>query len=124
MLTFIQLALASHLATVSIEPRVEPKTAPHATEDIKSMISLYADRYHVSSQVLTKIVECESSFNTDATNSNQWEFSRGLVQINLLTHPEVTEEQATNPSFALDFLAKNVAKGKGKMWSCYSIVNK
>lgn len=46
------------------------------------------------------------------------EQSYGLAQIHVPVH-SVTVEQATQPLFAIDFLAKNIAKGKAGMWTCY-----
>jgi len=49
----------------------------------------------------------------------QREQSFGLVQIHLPAHTNVSKEQALDPEFAIDFLAKNLAQGRGAMWSCY-----
>lgn len=43
--------------------------------------------------------------------------ARGLVQITECWWPKVTDEQADDPDFALDFLAKWLAKGHCKLWS-------
>jgi hypothetical protein len=47
------------------------------------------------------------------------EQSFGLVQIHLPAHPQVSKEQALDPEFAINFLAKSLQNGKGGMWSCY-----
>jgi len=47
------------------------------------------------------------------------EESYGLVQIHVPVH-DVTIAEAIDPEFAIDFLAKNIAKGKASMWSCYT----
>ena len=51
----------------------------------------------------------------------QREQSFGLVQIHLPAHRTITKEQALDPEFAIDFLAKNLAQGRGTMWSCYKM---
>lgn len=88
--------------------------------DISSIISRKAFVYDVDEHLISEIVQCESSFNLDATNITKKEKSYGLVQINTLVH-DVTIEQAKDPEFAIDFLAKNIKKGKADdMWvTCY-----
>lgn len=46
------------------------------------------------------------------------EQSYGLAQIHLPAHPHITKEQAIDPEFAVEFLAKNLANGKAGMWTC------
>jgi len=53
---------------------------------------------------------------------NRWgltgrEQSFGLAQIHLPDWPSVTQEQARDVDFALDFMASNLSEGKN-IWSC------
>lgn len=77
--------------------------------------------YGVDVNLMRHIIFCESSFNVDAKNISKREASYGLVQINTLVH-DVTIEQAKDPEFAIDFLAKNIKKGKAEdMWvTCFT----
>lgn len=88
--------------------------------DIYMTIDRLAFVYSVDSLVMKRIVFCESSYNPQAVNINSREVSRGLVQINTLTH-NVTKEQAEDPEYAIRFLAKNLKEGRAdEMWvSCY-----
>ena len=90
------------------------------TTEIKALIDETAAAHGVSAVVMKRIVQCESEYNIDAVNKTSKEYSVGLVQINRLAHPHITVEEAKDPEFALTFLAKNLAKGKGRMWTCYS----
>ena len=47
------------------------------------------------------------------------EDSWGLVQIHLPSHPEISKEQALQPRFAVEFMAKQFSKGKASQWSYY-----
>jgi len=47
-----------------------------------------------------------------------YEQSYGLAQIHLPAHTHVSKEQATNPLYAADFLARNLAVGRASMWTC------
>lgn len=104
--------LTSFVQPILAEAPIRPKT-------IDEMISYYAQMYSVDESVMHKIVKCESGYNPNAKNITQKEKSYGLSQINLLAHKHITIEEATNPDFALDFLASNLAKGNGKIWTCY-----
>lgn len=118
-IVLLLVAITTKLSTanaVTIE-YVPVKTIP-------SIIRQQAFKYSVSEKLMTDIIMCESSMNPNAENITQREESFGLVQINRLAHPHITEEQAKEPEFAVEFLAKNLSLGKGKMWSCYSKVKR
>lgn len=105
-------------------------TAPVATKTVTTVtpkplslpekVELIAKRYGVQPLLMKRIIECESSFNPDAVGDNGTSF--GLAQIHLPAHPDITKEQATNPDFAIEFMAKALAKGQGQMWTCYNMM--
>lgn len=82
---------------------------------------------------MKSIVNCESQYNVAIQSAHRYtatnaprgykqgdrEQSFGLVQIHVPVHP-VTREQAIQPIFAIDFLAKHIAQGQASMWSCYN----
>ena len=84
---------------------------------LDQLITFYSLKYNVKESVMRKVISCESSYKIKAVGDGGKSF--GLVQIHLPSHPYVTKEQAFDPDFALNFLASNLAKGKGKMWTCY-----
>lgn len=81
---------------------------------------------------MESIISCESGWNHTIQSNHVYternvpkgykigdrEQSFGLVQIHLPAHPSITKEQAKDPEFALEFLAKNIAAGKSSMWTC------
>lgn len=91
-----------------------------------------AEEYGVSVHAMNAIIQCESQWNpsiqsrevyrTDRPHegvvAGQREESYGLAQIHLPAHPHITKEQATNPEFAIEFLARNLAAGRAGMWTC------
>lgn len=95
----------------------EPVKTEWTVEEVKSMVDYYADKYGVSRQLMQKVVNCESSYNYKAVGDGGKSF--GLSQIHKPSHPSVTYEESTNPDFALDFMASNISKGKGNMWTCW-----
>lgn len=103
--------------TMATAPIVEQIKQP-VLLTIPQKIVVYADKYDVSAAVISNIISCESQFNPNAVGDNG--HSRGLVQIYDDYHPEVTHEQAFNEDFAIEFLAKKLAKDQGYLWSCYN----
>lgn len=87
--------------------------------DVKGLIAYYANEYQVSAYQLEKTLFCESSLNPNAKNITSRERSYGVAQINLMAHKNITIEQATNPQFAIEWTAKQFAKGNAKIWTCW-----
>lgn len=93
----------------------------------------YAEDYHVKPKTMLDIINCENKeWDTDLQSGlkykqgNRWkqpagsrEKSFGLAQIHLPDNKQVTYEEATDPDYALDFMASNISKGRATMWSCY-----
>ena len=114
--TIVGILLLSFLFVVFMPPQ---KISYAAIPTLNDKISSIAFKYHVPEKTMFKIISCESSFNPNNHTQSSRENSWGLVQINLKAHPEITQEEAVNPDFALNYLAKNLAKGNGGMWTCY-----
>jgi len=98
-----------------------PKLTKVERNDINRIIERKAFSYGLNPILMAEIVDCESGFNLKAEHISTKERSYGLVQINTLVH-DVTIEQATDPEFAIEFLAKHLKEGKGDtMWvTCYA----
>lgn len=131
LLWAIALVITTNLATanavtlwdVGIDTPRKANFAPEREVDIKVLLHHKIEKYGLETSIfvpkLTDVIQCESSFNPNAINSTPREYSVGLVQINLWAHPHITEEQAKDIDFALDFLVKNVSEGRGYWWTCY-----
>lgn len=109
---------------IQVQAPTTPKLSPKLpvvkrkpTEAQIALINQKALQYGVSTTTLTKVISCESSFVETAMGDGG--YSRGLVQIHAKYHPDVTYAQATDPEFAIDFLARNLSEGRGSMWTCY-----
>ena len=85
-------------------------------ERIFEEIEVAGKRYNVSTSTLHAVIKCESRYDRFALGDHGW--SRGLVQIHGKYH-DVSDEEAYDPEFAIDFLAKHVSEGKGSLWTCY-----
>ena len=102
-------------------------------ETIEEKIARYSEMYGVPYSRIYNTIECETAhtFDTNIQSNLRYDFSSkkrgivlgereqsyGLAQIHLPDHPEVTIEQATNPDFAIEFMAKNMSLGR-KWWYC------
>jgi soluble lytic murein transglycosylase-like protein len=128
MLKYILTVAMCTLLTASIANAVtiEPKTV--TVVEVKKLISIddkilkYANQYNVNLQLMRSVVDCESSFNPNAVGDNG--HSRGLVQIYDNYHPTISHEQAFDPDFALEYLAKEISEGRGRQWSCYRMLTR
>jgi soluble lytic murein transglycosylase-like protein len=85
--------------------------------DIQHLVRRYAFVYDVPEEELFYVLNCESSMNPKAVGDSG--HSRGLSQIHDVYHPEVSQEQAFSPDYAIRFLAKAISEGKGGQWTCW-----
>lgn len=130
----VQIATATAPLTVAgTTPMVVSTHKPLTPREI---VSVKSKEYGVSETIMVGIIDCESSWDTTLQSKHLYSFSDprrsivkgerersyGLVQIHLPDHPNVTLEQATDPEFAVDFLAKNIAQGRLGMWSCAELL--
>ena len=72
------------------------------------LIAEKAKETGVPASLISAIIKQESGFNPDAENVSDKERSYGLGQINLNAHPQITEKQAKDPSFAVNFVAQRL----------------
>ena len=86
------------------------------TEKIKEEIEKVAKEYGVSAEVMHTVINCESQYNPKALGDSG--HSRGLVQIHDEYH-DVSDEDAYDPAFAINFLAKALSNKQGYLWTCY-----
>lgn len=114
------LFIATFLGTsvlVASSDDLPPSYVPSVHQVIVRQSRIYA----VPEKTIEAIVSCESSGNPYAHKLTKREDSWGLVQINLLAHPEITKEEAINPDFAVSYLASELSTNHGGMWSCYGV---
>lgn len=83
---------------------------------------------------MDKVISCESGYNPtiqshhrykkdrphEGVVAGQREQSFGLVQIHLPAHPNVSYQDALNPEFSVEFLAKKLSRDAGSHWTCYN----
>lgn len=87
--------------------------------DIDALIKEDAAKYHVNYDHLYSVLDCESAGFKDVKIRGDNGLARGLAQIRSDYHPEITDEQADDPVFAVDYIASEFSKGNQRMWSCW-----
>ena len=93
-------------------------------EDVKSLALEQVKLYNLPRNRFMYTLECENGFR--ATGQSKYvkdgvqEESYGAVQINLPSHPGITQEMAENPYFAVPWMAEQWGMGNASMWSCYT----
>jgi len=70
--------------------------------DISNLVVKSAQENELDPALLASHLWTESGYNPKAFNNGDY----GIAQINLASHPDVTEEQANDPNFAIPFAAK------------------
>lgn len=102
-------------------------------ERIQQEIEEQAAAYGRSARYMAAVIDCESMGSTTIQSGHTYGFTNikkgiykgdreqsfGLAQIHLPDHPGVTREQAEDPAFAINFMAKNLGKVK---WYCEDII--
>lgn len=100
---------------------------------VQRLVNIYAKQYGVSAGAMMRTLTNENrTFQFDIQSGikykagNRWkqpagsyEKSYGIAQIHLPDNPEVTREQAIDPAFAVEFMAKKFAEGRQRMWMGY-----
>lgn len=135
------------LLTIKIDGQVvEAETAETATQVIveekgdKVQIELPQDSGTIEDQIrqiakendfewedyLVRLAKCESNFNPNAVNiqgnTPKGSRDRGIMQINDYWHKEVSDEQAFNLEWSVNWAIENINAGRQDMWSCNRII--
>lgn len=97
----------------SLPPKVE-----FSTTTAESIVRAYAARYGVSGDEMWGTILCEDKPLNPSIRGDEG-LARGLVQIRSDYHPEVTDKQADDPFFAIDFMARYFKAGKQSQWTCW-----
>lgn len=119
--------------TSADEPIIVPQECPGT---IQQKVNCYADKYGVDRKLANYIVKNESGYDplnkSDMGITCRYKNSpyyskpveaRGLMQITKCYYPSVTDVQAYNPDFNLDFGMKIIAQGKSVCRSQFTTCN-
>lgn len=91
------------------------------TENLEEKSDRIALAHNIATSTLRNLVWSESRWNPNADNG----YDRGLTQINRAAWPQVTDSEAFDPEFALNFAADKIAHHQESYWvvcNCYALV--
>lgn len=91
-------------------------TTPVVSETLQEKADRIAIENGVSTTTMHAIIDTETGGTWDPSRVNHETGDYGLVQINLRYSPDVTKEQALDPDFALNYLAKEIKAGHESRW--------
>ena len=109
---------------VKLEADIRPIPKVLTKADLTQIVYQYGEQYHVDPHVMIKTINCEDTTwepqkQSDIVKDGERERSYGLAQINIPSNPDVTIEQAQDPNFAIEWMAKEMSDGHSNKWSCY-----
>lgn len=142
-------AISQTIEPVTTEPVIEiPPVEPTAREKMQTadfekrlqivteIVKRKALQYGVSETQMLVTLKCENrDLVTTLQSGHRYRFedlrrgirigeqerSFGLSQIHLPDHPSVSYEQATDPEYAIDFMAEHFSRGQQRQWSCWKM---
>jgi hypothetical protein len=87
-------------------------------ESIEDRIKSKAKKMGVDPELAVRVAKAESGLKPNATNTNKDDsIDRGLYQINSKWHPEVSENQAFDIDFSINFFCQAVKNGNISWWN-------
>lgn len=95
---------------------------------IDGLISQSAQEYGLNRLHFYATLDCESdgfrdigiqSLIPDSNGPNGHENSWGIAQIDLDYHPDISKNEAIDPSFAIDYAAHMFANGQAEQFHCW-----
>ena len=110
---------------------VEVRQAPYTVDELKALASTTAIQSGLNPSHFVRTIGCETantwnpsiqSSSYNAKDPGHREDSWGLAMIHLPDHPEVSEASATDPVFAIKFMADGWEKNHEGQWTCYRLL--
>lgn len=102
--------------TPPIVASVQETIVEPSEEELRAYALSKAQEYGISYHELSATIGCESEWNPKAIGDGGK--SRGIAQIHAPSHPTITDEQAFNAYWAINWTAKKFKEGDAWMWTC------
>lgn len=113
----VVVTLSSAFKPVQAQAPTHPIKTEWTTAEVKAMTSIYAANYGVSDAIMQTIIQNESQYQWNDVGDHGTSF--GACQIHLPAHPDITQAEAENPDFCLDWTARQIVAGHAEMWTTY-----
>lgn len=94
---------------------VAPQPAPVEihTLTLQEKADMVAQSFGISTTTFASLIKNESGWDPNADNG----YDRGLVQISRIQHPDVTDAQAFDVDFSLNWAAQEIKSGRISGWT-------
>ena len=112
----IALALLSAMSPQPASAQIIPIPPPA----IEKIIDLASAAYGVATTTLAGVLYIESGYNPNAIGDHGTSF--GCAQIHAPAHPDISLDQMFDPWFSINYLAEQISKGNGWMWTGYRML--
>jgi len=100
--------------------QIEELDTEPTRDELIAYIMQESGKYGVSGHKVIEVIRCESNFDSNAVGDNG--NSRGIAQIHRPSWPDITDEQAFNPLWSIDWTIEMWREGKQELWTCYNIL--
>lgn len=124
--SFIGAMVFLATSTISfVVPTAHASFTPSPSTTVQELAANVALQHGISLSTLSNLVSSESGWKVILPVTDHG-CTYGLVQINTCAHPDVTQAEAEDPIFALNYAATAIEKGEEDEWTscnCYSLVS-
>lgn len=104
--------------SVAVLPPVTVSAQELSTDDLKKFASSTAQEYGLNISRFMATINCESGWNPSAVGDAGTSY--GITQIHLPAHPGITESEALDPRWSIEWMAKQWADNNYTAWSCWN----
>lgn len=117
------LALTFSTIVIADEPTyIDPLDSLDNKGEMMVWVNIAAQEYGVKPKFMKCLIRHENrAWNPElqslVVSNGKREDSWGLSQIHLPSHPSITREEATDPKFAIEFMASEISEGNAWQWS-------
>jgi hypothetical protein len=118
---FLILTLLGLNPTPVLAQEIKPRTVEFSSTTLSLIVNAYGAKWGLSTTSREEMVgtlRCEDhDMDPGARGDNG--LARGVAQIRSDFHPDVSDSQADDPFFSINFMASYFARGQQAQWSCW-----
>ena len=129
-----ELEFTSAILETRIPQEIDESNEFQTDSSLRSLAIQLAVERQIEPSVMLRTLDCENpAWNPKQQSNIHYDFtdpkrgivkgdrerSFGLSMIHLPDHPDISYEEATDPVFALTYMADEFAAGRASQWYCY-----
>lgn len=94
-----------------------PTPKPLSTAELVALATSTAKKYGLNADHFVKVISCESGWDPNITGDHGE--SIGIAQIHLPDHPNISRENALDPVWSINWMAKEWRADRAYEWTCW-----